>query len=821
MTGISIALGLTSAAVIAFQLVIMQILSVAQWHHFAWMVISVAMLGFGAAGTALFLWRRVLSRSFDRVFPLLLAATGASMAATTAVTQRLGTFDAFLLFFEPAQVGFLLMTYTVYAVPFFLAGLAISLVFYVKVEGISRVYFVNLAGSGLGAALILGLMHISPLEYLPGILALLPLLGAVLVVPRARPFPGALAIAVAGIVTLLALRASPLPAPSQYKEISAALDLPGARVTHRSTSPYGQIEVVRAEALRYAPGLSLQYRREPPVRDVVFNNGSYFGTLAGTSPPGEHILDHTTRVLPYAARQPRRIAVLGAATGEDVAHALSRAAPEHVAAVEPHRSALRLLTDRHPEWNGHLYENPAVSTHGRSVRQFLADRSYGEYDLFVAPPIGEFGGTSGVHALAEQYHLTVEAFSTMYRRLTPGGMIAATVWLEDPARPSLKLAATWREVLLREGVEKPDHHVLAIRGWNSATFLMSNRPFSDRETQSVRETAAALGFDPLLLPDIREDERARFNRPGDPHFFQRLDRALGGAPGGARAGPESARAGPESAGTGPESAALPGDSLPGDSWFDLRPARDNRPFFFHFLRPAAIPELRESFGTRTLPYLELGYFLALASALQALLAAVLLILAPLAATGWNRGSRRWTLLYFAGTGAGYMLFEIVLIQRLSLYLGQPVYAAAAVLGTLMLTSGAGSLLSGRFRPTGKTIAGIALVVAALILASGILLRPILVRTLGYPLPVRALVTILYTAPAGLCMGMLFPLGLRRLAKTHDSHIPWACAIDSCLAVSASAPAVLIALSGGFAVVGGVAAGAYLLVAAAAPGLASS
>lgn len=785
MKGILPALGLTSLTVIAFQVVVMQILSVAQWHHFAWMVISIAMLGFGAAGTALFIGRRFLTRTFDRAFPLLLAATGFSMAATTLITRYLGTFDVFLLFLEPRRLGLLLATYVLYAVPFFLAGLAISLSFYRIVRKIARVYFVNLIGSGLGAVLVIALLHLVPLEYVPGLLATLPLAGALIVLRHKPSLPGVVGVVLAIAAVVPALLLPQTPGASQYKDISAALDLPDAEIAYRSSSPYGQLEIVRAPSLRYAPGLSLQYREEPPVRDVLFNNGTYFGTLLSAEAADHRILDNTTRVLPYLVRSPRRVAVLDAATGEDVVHALSRPSVEEVIAVEPHRSALRVLTGQYPEWSDTPYRHPAVQTIGGSARQFLAHRETGAFDLIVTPPIGSFGGTSGVYALAEQFHLTVEAFTAMYDRLAPGGMIVATVWLEDPARASLRLLTTWREVLSQRGASDPGAHVLAIRGWTSATFLLSAKPFSGEEAQAVRERSTELGFDPLLVPGgLPEAERARFNRPGDPHFFQRIDRAV--------AGPAS-----------------------GDSWFNLDPARDDRPFFHHFIRLRALPDLRDTFGAETLPYLELGYFLALAAAVQAVLAAIVLILAPLALSGWSRGSRRWTLLYFAGTGAGYMMFEIVLIQRLSLYLGRPVYAAAAVLGTLMISSGLGSLLSGRFRPEGRRLAAIALLSASLIAFSGAVLSPVLARSLGHPLPIRGLLAVLYTAPAGFCMGMLFPLGLRRLADTHDSHIPWACAIDSCLAVSVTAPAVLLALHGGFGRVGSLAAGMYVLVAGAA------
>lgn len=783
------ALALISAAVPAFQLVLMQVLSVAQWHHFAWMVISMAMLGFGAAGTVLHLLRRVLADRQAEVFPLLLVCTALTMAGVIPFLRLTGTFDAFLLFFETRQIGLLLLTYLLLALPFFCAGMAITLLLYTCVDRIGPVYFANLLGSGLGAAATVILMRYVPLENLPIMVATLPLVGAVIVVPGARStgFTGPtiasviLSVIVVVLVFPILLMRPVLPEPSQYKDISAALRLPGAGVVHRRSDPAGLLQVVRAKSLRYAPGLSLQYREEPPVRDVLFSNGDYFGTLAGRVETAYgHPLNATTRILPYLARTPRRALVLEARTGNDVAQALNNGVQE-VTAVESNRAAATLLTREHPEWIDDLFLDPRVSFVVGTARSILKSPRTEEFDLISAPVVGSFGGTSGVTSLDEHYHLTLEAFSHMYAALAEGGMIAATVWLEDPPRPALRLLATLREMLVQEGVDNPASHLTAIRSWGSVTFLASNRPFTTVEAQAIRAGSASLGFDPLILPDLHEGERSRFNRPASDEFFVLVDRILAG------------------------------EDLE-DYWFNARPATDHRPYFFHFLRVAALPELIASFGIHTLPYLELGFFLALAAAGQALVVAVVLIVLPLTATGTrrlpSRSRRGATFLFFAGTGAGFMLFEISLIQQIVLYLGQPVYAAATVLTVLLIASGMGSFFTTGIRRDRPAIITAGLTTVLLLGTISFVLQPLLHATIGLPLGFRIAITILVTALPGFGMGMFFPLGLRRLAGGASGDIPWACAIDSCVAVAVIAPTTLIALGTGSNMVMALAAGAY-------------
>jgi len=792
-SGTYAAIAAVSAAVIAFQLVVMQLLAASQWHHFAYMVISMALLGFGAAGTALVLMRTFLSRHYVAAVPLLYVASGVTMAATAWLSGLFGDFDAFLLFFDHEQFGLLLVLYLVYSLPFFFGGLAITLVFYREVGRIGALYFANMAGSGAGAVLVIGLLWVLPADRLSGLLALLPLFAAWLVRPEWLSRKAATGIAAAALaVPVVALVYPSAPAPSQYKPIHSALLLPGAEVVHRAYSPYGRLEIVRADALRFAPSLSLRYIGEPPVRDVMFNNGEYFGTLLGRAAEGDmHILDWTTRGLPYAVRTPGSVLVLDAGTGNDVSQALAHGVPR-VIAVEPHRQANHLLRERHPEWVDGVYRDPAVSLYGTSPRAFLARPSEELHDLIVLPVLGAFGGTSGVGALQERYELTVEAFGKLWAALSEEGMIAVTVWDDQPPRKTLRVLSTWRDGLARQGIDDPEMHVAALRSWGTVTYIASRSPWTAEQVERVRVFGRDRGFDPLILPGVTPDERERLHVLPDPGFLDMVDALVSGDPA----------------------------SLIEQYPFDLRPVTDDRPFFAHFLRWSGLPELYRIFGARELPYLELGFVLGVVTFVQIVLAAFVLILLPLFRVGWTGTRRRWTLLFFVGTGTGFMLFEIVLIQKLVLYLGQPVYAAAAVLTTLLICSGLGSLASSRLPASGRVLVLAALTVAVSILLYGQWLMPVLEASMGWSLPARSAAVFLLLAPPAFVMGMMFPLGLRRLARSDQSHIPWACGIDSSLSVAATALATLLALEMGFGAVMLLAAAAYVLVALAAPRLGS-
>ena len=575
------------------------------------------------------------------------------------------------------------------------------MIFVRSAADIGRLYFWNLTGSAAGGAAMTGLMWLFPPSALPGLAAVMALTAALLVLPEGlrgrllpdgvggpedcrlagdaggRPFgdpaprPGTgwrrvlvAAALLSGLAAALAVIRPPVPVLSEFKGLSRALHLPDARITAERSSPYGLMQVFASPALRYAPGLSLTWQEKIPVGKAVFNNGDWFGAVVPRQ-GGAGFLDYTTGALPYALESRRSVLILDAGSCSLVSQALDRGA-ERITAVEPHPVILSLLGGELAGETGDLLRHPAVSVRNLSSRTFLAqDRS--QYDLILLPTLDAFGGTSGLHAVREDYLLTREAFRQIWRKLTPGGAISVTSWMDYPLRHPLKIVATLAEVLEAEGVADLRDHLAAVRGWGTITILAKKTPLNAADTANIRRFCRELRFDPALLPDLRAEERMRFNALQDERLFLYLDELL--APSRAR--------------------------FIADYAFNILPATDDRPYFSQFLRWRSIPELVRLYGGRTFPFLEAGYLLVLMTLLQVAVAAVVLILLPLRFLGPGGRSRLSTLLYFSGLGIGYMFVEIVLIQRFLLYLGNPLYAAAVVISGMLLSSGIGSLLTAR------------------------------------------------------------------------------------------------------------------------------
>jgi hypothetical protein len=787
------AIGLLSAAIIAFQLALMQVFSITQWHHFAYMAISVALLGFGAAGTFLSLFDQWLRARHEQALPVLSFLCAISMALAVGATQLEPVrFDLFLLFNDTRHAWRLLATYLLLFLPFFFGALAIGLSFVQYVEQIGRVYFANLLGSGLGGAIVLLLMARWLPHELPALLAVLPLAaGWIWLPPRAR-WLRALTLASTGLIALAVLLPPRLHL-SEFKSLSKTLLLPDAELLLEKSSPYGLLQAVASPALRHAPGLSLNYFQPVPVYPVLFSNGEWAGAIVPRpAAAGPIELDYTTAALPYLIRSPERVLIPNSGTGEAIAHALARGS-RRVVAIEPNAAMLDLLSGELAVANDSLFHHPALETHRLEARTWLMTDT-AHYGLIVLPTVSAFGGSAGVYALREQFAMTREAFAGMWERLEPNGMLTVTSWMDYPARNPLKLMATLTEMLEEKIPGDITPHLVAVRSWGAITFVAAKTPLSQEAVARIREFCDELSFDPVLLPGLQAAERQQYNQLQDSLFFEHIDALL-----------------------------RPGrDSLYRSYAFNIRPATDQRPFFSQFLRWQHLPELSEWAGRQNLPFLELGYLVAVVTLAQLSLVALILIILPLFKLR-RRASKpgelglRWIWLYFGGIGLGYMFLEIVLIQQFILFFGNPIYAATAAVGVLLIASGAGSYYSGQLRLSASRLRLVPVLIAALLAGLAFALPPLLRAAIGLPLALKALLFLGLAAPLGFGMGIPFPAGLTLVAQRQPQAVPWAWAVNGFISVISAALAAIVAVELGFSWALLLAAGGYLATAAALTG----
>ena len=763
-----------SAALIAYQVAIIQLLSLVQWYHYASMVISVALLGFGAAGSLLSLKREWILQHSNRLLPLLMIGCGLTMITAVELSRSgFARFDSYLLFTGDWQWLRLLTNYILFFIPFFLGALALGIVFTKKVAEIGKIYFSNLTGSGIGAVLAAFLTwYFFPVS-LPMMAALMVIISVLFLLQRKNRW---LIIALAFPITVFIFYrfANPSSARlSEYKNLNKTLQLPGAKILLQKPGAYGLVQVVSADALRYAPGLSLAFDREVPSKKVIFNNGDWFGPVdSWITTDSFHLLDYTTMALPYVLKKRIQVLVLNAGTGLNVSYALSNHA-SHIDAVEPHRAVAKLLLNELALENDSLFYQPPVKMHITEPRSFLSAANK-KYDLIQLPLIGAFGGGVGLYAMREEYGLTKEAFSKMWDLLEDDGVMSITTWMDYPFRNALKITATLAETLEDIGIAQHGTHLIAVRGWGTVTFLLKKSVFTDADTAAIRNFCNTYFFDPLLLPGLHQDERMTHNGISDSSFFMYTDELLSGNR----------------------------ISFYKDYGFHIKPATDDKPYFSQFLRRKSLNRLSEVFGSHNVSFIELGWLISVLTFLQITALAVLLIIMPLFKLRrvGRGGKKNWTLVYFSGLGIGYMFFEIVLIQKFILFFGNPVYASAIVICVMLLASGAGSYFSSRLLPTRSIIQRILMMIFLFLLVYTFILTPLLRQVALVPDLSKIIISILIIACPAFFMGLPFPLGLRAQAIVEEKNVPWAWGINGCMSVISAALATLLTVETGFSTV---------------------
>ena len=781
MIRINIAIGLISAAIIAFQLVLMQILSYVQWYHFAYMIISIALLGFGAAGTFLTIFRQKLLQNYYRVFPLLLFITAVliSIVVIVAGTETI-RFDSLLIFQDFKHGGRLLVTYLIFFLPFFTGALAVGMSFLKFAEKIGKVYFANLVGSGLGGIIALLLMQWLLAEKLPLVIAVIALMGGLVAFPKNG---GKLLLSTASlsIIVLLTVFFNPVKLkPSEYKDISKTLLLPDATIEYENSSPHGLVQIISSPVLRYAPGVSLSYREPFPIRKAVFNNGNWNGYLVpATDMQKRSILNYTPQSLPYYIESIRNTLILNAGTGENVSLALSHSIPE-IIATEANTEIFNLLQNSFSNQN-------EIKLHQTLARTLLASRT-SSYDLIQLPIIGSFFGNSGLNAVEPQYELSIEAFHEMWDKLSDNGMICLSSWMDYPARNSYRLLSSISQLLEDKNIKHPDEHIMAIRSWSAVTILVKKSKFSKDQEKMMQQFCDDLMFDPLILPGTTEINRGKYNMLQDESFFDNIERILSGNK----------------------------KEFFKNYSFRVQPAQDNRPFFFQYIRWSEIHQLITSFGESSIPFFELGYVLILFTFIQIIVVAGIFIILPLFIKSWKSNNKMWIFVYFSGIGLAFMFIEIVFIQYFTFYFGQPIYATAASIGILLITSALGSYYSGSLRITKKLLFQIPLLIAILMLFHTILLSNILSHTIAASHAVKIMISIVLIGITGFFLGLAFPVGIKYLSKDSQADIPWAWAFNGYFSVISTALATIISVEAGFVWVLFLAAITYTMV-----GLASS
>ena len=861
-------IALVSFASLLLELALTRLFSVVLFYHFAFLAISLALLGLGAGGVFAHIGRRYLSRYPTPVLGTLLSTINAFV-----IVAALEVVLHVPVSLELNRGNFYRLTaiYLVCAVPFFFTGLLFAAVFARESKRVTLLYGADLLGGALACLAV-----VPVLNFVGG-----P--NAVLLAATAMAAAGALwartgvdeTVGAPGSVGqgfIPDLRSNPVDtnekndralAPARTKLMSGVAVVVAALLLVTIGANYSGrlVDIVYAKGARRDQPWVLFARWNAISRVEVDQQGEskYIVIDADASTaimnvdPARWAEDKTTptphdnglpstpaynwkKDLMAAAPAVTNIlrpkgdyAIIGPGGGVDVLRAAANGS-QNVTGIEINPIIVNdIMKGRYADYAYHLYELPNVHIHVADGRSYLR-ASKDKYDVVQMTLVDTWASTAaGAFALSENNLYTTQAFKEYFDHLKPDGIIAITRWEFAQPREALRVVSQEIEALKPLIRDAPKWHFIIVSDGDlnedgrPVTVLAKKSAFTVEEESAVHQHL--LYNRNLYLVYAPNESRYPVIRDmsWDPWWhggaYQAVDPTRAAKPFADLIVPNPAdEATFQNAGRQAFIKRYP---------YDISSVSDNEPFFFFTLKTRdVIRNVLAGTGKGMDWRINLG-IVVLGLLLMLSIAAVLLFLiVPLAvhqiprrvapgvhARRAERSSAVLPLMYFVALGVGYILVEVAFIQRFVLFLGHPVYALTVVVFLMLLSSGVGSLAARRLlAETPKVIVVLTLIVGGLIIA--VLELPLMLSMLvGLPFAVKLFLTALVIVPLGFFMGMPLPTGLRALAadssESDDSLIEWAWAMNAAASVLGSVGAMVIAIHLGLNITLATGAVAYL------------
>ncbi len=783
---------LCSFASLAYEISLTRIFSITLWYHFAFMIISIAMLGIGASGTLMSLYPKLKDMSHIGLYSLLL---GISISLSYLGASHI-PFDPVKLSWSEVQLFYIGMYYMILSIPFFFTGLIIATTLASLSEKAGLFYGADLLGAGIGSVGVIFFMTVSLPDTIVFILSIFALTGAFIAGgKRLKIISLILILCILAVVSLrpdfMKLKMSP------YKGLQMALRYPGAEHLKTYVSPFSRIDTIKSPAVRYAPGLSLRYLEALPEQIGFSIDG---GELHAITEDNDRVsltfLSYLPSALPYVISSPslyhRGIEGLSDVLIIDPKGCLQCQIAQHygfthIYKIESNPLLVDIMKKDFNEFSDGVYDQNTWSGNGRAWM-----RTHGmSFNIIDIPLTGTT--PSGTFGIAEDYKLTVEAFREYFRHLTPNGMISINLFIIPPPRTELRILNTALAAMKKSGIADQEmrQHFAALRSWGSICILIKKSPFASHEIDAVKRFARDRRFDLIYYPGIQEDETNIHVRMPTNEYFTTFQKILN---------------------TKTREAFIDGYI------FDVRPVHDENPFFHYYLKLRNIKEIYALMGEKWQYFIEEGYILPVAF-LQVVGFSLILILLPAyknrterahvkERTSGNDRAGIMLLPYFAFLGTGFMFVEVSLIQKMIFPLENASYAFATILTSLLMSSGVGSLCSYRIKVLRSS--SVTVVLSLLIIIYSLFISSVSDIVSLYPIPLKILLVFFIFMPLGLFMGIPFPAGLKILGEKRESLIPWAWAINGCCSVLAPILTVMLAMVVGFKTVLWLGALTYLM-----------
>jgi len=771
---------LVTTATLMLQILETRIHSVISWYHLAFFVISIAM--FGLTAGAVWVYRQSdaihsgnLAYHLTRASLLFAVTTVLSLALQFTIAIGLDpTLTSVVVWCELAIIM---------AFPFFFSGVVVSLALTRSPYPVGRVYGVDLVGAAFGCLGVLLVLSIvdgptAVLWVAVGIaMAAIAFAASGLgsVAPDGAPgvqllrWRGLIALALLGLAVANGTTNHGLR-PLVIKGATERLSL----IAYEGWNSFSRIIASHSNVeFPWMWGPSPKIPHDTQVEQRQLNiDGSAGTAMYRFDGDLQHaaFLKYDVTNLAYFLPNRQKSAVIGVGGGRDVLSACLFGVPD-VTGVEINPIFIKLLTDPSAfrDYN-RIADLDGIHFVVDEARSWFA-RTDQDFDTIQMSLIDTWAATgAGAYTLSENGLYTVEAWKIFLSRLTSSGVFTVSRWYSsDNVNETGRMISLAIATLQELGISEPRRHVFvatnASAWWGFgriATLVLSRSPLTAADLDRLHRTVNDYGYEILLSPDV-------------PPLYPTLETLI----------------------AAPNRHAL--DAAAAGFELDLSPPTDARPFFFNQLRFGNVLHALST-GAGSRQGVMSGNLLASLSLMTILMVSTVLVIVTIVLPLRSAVRHAGRAVAFGGTayfiliGIGFMMTEIGLLQRFSVFLGHPVYALSIVLFSLILATGLGSLISDRLPLNSQVrLAGWSVLVASYLGLLPLWLPMVMVDLEGAGLAVRAGMCVATLLPAGILMGFGFPTGMRLVNRIDPRPTPWFWGINGAAGVLAASLAVFTSI----------------------------
>jgi hypothetical protein len=787
----ALAIALVSFAGLLLELGLTRLFSVVLFYHFAFLAISVALLGLGAGGVFAYIRRPWLERWSDRRLGAWLCTANAFIIfVVLQAVLRISQIDA------PTLTSVYLLT----ALPFFFVGLLFSVVFARVKEGIGRIYGADLLGGALACLAIVPLLNLiggpNVVVFASVSMAVAAAIWAETIRARniAVTIAAIFAILIAAnyngrLIDVVYAKGMLRDRSQSWVEFVKWNAISRVEVDKTGESRYIVIDADASTAIMNVDPAKWEQTQDPPTNLNLIDREkqdrsegyNWKKDLMSAAPAIANVL-----------RPNGKYAIIGPGGGVDVLRAVANGSKD-VTGIEINPIiATDIMRETYADYAYHLYERPEVHLHVADGRSFIRN-SKEKYDVIQMTLVDTWASTAaGAFALSENNLYTVEAFQEYFDHLKPDGFIAITRWEFKEPREALRVVSQAIQALQIQGPMDVRKHFVVISDGQlnvdgrPVVVIARKRPFTDQEAVAIR---AHLLANPTLAALYLPDEEHTATAPPHKEPWRLIESATYSVP------PSGDNAFHRLLSWGPWGRGAFCASYP----YNISPVYDANPFFFFTLKTEDVIRKFVAGTGRGMDWrINLGVTMLFLVFVISIVAVISFLILPLLVFTKNSKPQNSTggftrLAYFIAIGLGFILVEIALIQRFVLFLGHPTYALTVVVFLMLLASGAGSLMAKRVLADSGSIWWPLVLIAAAVAAYLWLVPFVLDTFIGLPLLMKLAISALLIVPLGFLMGMPFPTGLRALAQANDHRAEWAWALNGAATVLGSVSAMIIAI----------------------------